>query len=932
MFWELSDDTHDFSSLQSVSLELELDSGTLTGELIRGEILSGFQFTFRRIGDFVLSSIATPAFAIRDFNINVTGPRPSFNKVQVFVGEEEALVVDSGMNGRVAKRQIDNCDIPTIETEGEFVIEYSPCLTPTVIDVEPRMGFRLETVFTIQGTLFSTTPGQNEVMFGGHTCTTLTSNETTITCRLDEASGMPPTYTQLPISVNVADLGNAYIVNEEESYIVLHSYVTRVDPAFGSLEGGTDLVVYGDGFPTDNSSTIGVSLRGGRYCEVTSSSYSEVRCSTDPSGSLLDEEVTLTVTISSDLVTMETSACLNDTSCNFTYSDAHTPKVESVTPLTLDSPTSTTLTITGSGFLDHPSSTNVMFGNAHGYISDSTETTISVLLPPQPAGSYPVSVKVCYLAGLCIGYAQVLSAENTTVVSVADVISVSPPSGSVQGGTEITITGRGFNTDPDEVQVLIGGSVCDVQSVDYSTIVCITSPQEAGSYSIQVSVTGLSSFPEAVTYNYSMESTPIITGISPPSGTVGTTVTLTGSGLDRGDGMAGSSSVFIDEAECTITAISDTSITCSPENYFVGTYPVEVTIDGKGGASIDPNITFTFTLGIDSAQPSVGSLAGGSVLSINGSGFFPADIQITVCNLPCPLTMATPRVDHLECTLPPMDPSSPSDITCDLVITTRSVTVTEPSAYTYRVDLTPRVVDVNRTRGGTGGGSTLLITGQGFDDTASVTIAGSVCVVSSQSATEIVCTTDASGRNVRAPIMVFIEGKGFAVSDVEFWYVDLWSSPFTWQDGIIPSAGDFVVVPRGQTLVLDVVTPVLGYILIQGGTLIFDPEKGDNEVELHTQGGLITSDGVFQVGTEDNPYMAKTQIVLYGHVLSTEIPVYGAKTLALRKGTLDIHGRTINVTWTRLSTTVEAGSDQLYLQDFVDWDVGGTNCDCLYQF
>ena len=52
--------------------------------------------------------------------------------------------------------------------------------------------------------------------------------------------------------------------------------------------------------------------------------------------------------------------------------------------------------------------------------------------------------------------------------------------------------------------------------------------------------------------------------------------------------------------------------------------------------------------------------------------------------------------------------------------------------------------------------------------------------------------------------------------DADFQYIDVWSSTFTWGGGPLPEAGDFVVVPTGQTLILDTDTPVLKFLLIQG--------------------------------------------------------------------------------------------------------------------
>ena len=57
-----------------------------------------------------------------------------------------------------------------------------------------------------------------------------------------------------------------------------------------------------------------------------------------------------------------------------------------------------------------------------------------------------------------------------------------------------------------------------------------------------------------------------------------------------------------------------------------------------------------------------------------------------------------------------------------------------------------------------------------------------------------------------------------ADSAPQFYYVDVWSSRFTW-GGLLenkPVEGDFVVIKEGQTVLLDEDTPILKMLLIQG--------------------------------------------------------------------------------------------------------------------
>ena len=48
---------------------------------------------------------------------------------------------------------------------------------------------------------------------------------------------------------------------------------------------------------------------------------------------------------------------------------------------------------------------------------------------------------------------------------------------------------------------------------------------------------------------------------------------------------------------------------------------------------------------------------------------------------------------------------------------------------------------------------------------------------------------------------------------------------------------------------------------------------------------------LFQIGTEEEPFQHKGIITMYGQVRSPELPVYGAKTLAVRHGALELHGK-----------------------------------------
>jgi hypothetical protein len=63
--------------------------------------------------------------------------------------------------------------------------------------------------------------------------------------------------------------------------------------------------------------------------------------------------------------------------------------------------------------------------------------------------------------------------------------------------------------------------------------------------------------------------------------------------------------------------------------------------------------------------------------------------------------------------------------------------------------------------------------------------------------------------------------------------------------------------------------------------------------------------------------------MLHGNTRCTELPIYGCKVLAVRKGALELHGMPVVNTWTHLAATAEAGATQITtVLDVSDWKVG----------
>jgi len=132
--------------------------------------------------------------------------------------------------------------------------------------------------------------------------------------------------------------------------------------------------------------------------------------------------------------------------------------------------------------------------------------------------------------------------------------------------------------------------------------------------------------------------------------------------------------------------------------------------------------------------------------------------------------------------------------------------------------------------------------------------------------------------------VINVPGRGDAIvaDDVIFMCIGKWSALSTWKNREPPVAGDAVWIPNGQVISLDIPTPLLSLLLIEGD-LYFD-QNYDVSIDSNC---IMLLGGHMQVGTAAEPFEKSAVITLHGdRDTAIDIPVVGSKCLAVAaKGT-----------------------------------------------
>lgn len=227
------------------------------------------------------------------------------------------------------------------------------------------------------------------------------------------------------------------------------------------------------------------------------------------------------------------------------------------------------------------------------------------------------------------------------------------------------------------------------------------------------------------------------TTVTPASGSTagGQTITISGSGFgDRKE----NATVSLDGSPCDIISISMSQITCTTTAHAAGIVSVEISIDDS---TVTISSAFEYDSSLDiqvsSLSPQIGSVSGGEVISISGSGFTNTT-TVLVGGENCVIQSLT----QAEITCVTLG-HAPGEFPIRLVTPGKGFAVIPEEYRTFEYVL--EVHSVSPLIGSVAGGTRVVITGRGFgsnESRAAVTMHGRTCQITSLNDTHVTCETE----------------------------------------------------------------------------------------------------------------------------------------------------------------------------------------------
>ncbi len=340
-----------------------------------------------------------------------------------------------------------------------------------------------------------------------------------------------------------------------------------------------------------------------------------------------------------------------------------------------------------------------------------------------PDGTYYFAVRAFDTANAQSGYSNevrvvVGSTSEPEPEPELSITSLTPTTGTTSGGTTVRISGISFRAG---ATVEFGGVAAVVTALSATSLTVRTPAGSDGEVALTVTNTDGETVTMESAFTYITPTVPVskptISAVSPSSGPSagGTTVTISGTSFQSGvtvmfGGVAG-----------TVTSQTTTSLSVRTPASVAGI--VSVTVSNPDGGTTTRSSAFTFVAPsvpapaptVTSFSPALGSVGGGTDVTINGTNF-KTGIIVRFGALNATVTSVT------STRLVARTPAQAEGVVTLTVLNTDGYGVQLPSAYTYRAPA-PTLSTYSPSRGPASGSTDLTINGSNFKAGVSVTIA-----------------------------------------------------------------------------------------------------------------------------------------------------------------------------------------------------------------
>ena len=471
--------------------------------------------------------------------------------------------------------QVDGCVEQGSSSSDEYDFEFNRCYTPVVTNIT-NTKTTLDEEIVIEGHGFSDAVSDNNVAFGGWPCDVKSSSESKLTCTMDQnlhVDALIP--LRLNLQVMNSGLASLNIHDPSQRAVKFSPSINSLSPSLGSLAGGTFLTINGRGFG-DDIDRVFVTLTGST-CALQQVTHDQIICKTGGATQELSLKVTVVVAVlnydpaGNGFIVQENAVCVGD--CTYNYTQAATPQVDSVAPSVV---TTNMVELQLNGKFQGEEVT-VIVGDKPCLVTAATTTLVTCTVEDLHVGVNHVKAHVA-------GFGDAQSGVAVTVEAVLS--DLMPTEGSLEGGTEIVISGLGFHEASTSVS--IGSGECNITQLTATEIRCVS---PAGESNADVIVTSNSIDYPITSFSYVTSHTPTVTAITPDSGIPGESVTITGTLFGTDSSKV---AIKLGNSECAVTNSSPESITCTAGQHTAGTFEVGVHVDNLGTASSSATFTYQF--------------------------------------------------------------------------------------------------------------------------------------------------------------------------------------------------------------------------------------------------------------------------------------------------------------------------------------------------